>query len=151
VTAEEPFLVRLDAAAGVFAVAVLALGLALRFAPAVPVGVVTLASAYAALLGHEVDGLDTRAPVVAAVLFAIAELAYWSLELRGAVADEPGTYFRRVALLAIMLAGVIALGTVLLAVVEAVSAGGLAVELAGAVAAVTAVALVALAARRAPP
>jgi hypothetical protein len=151
VTAEEPFLVRLNATAGAFAVVVLAAGLALRFAPAVPVAVVVLAGAYAALLEHEVEGLDTRAPVVAATLFAIAELAYWSLELRGAVADEPGTYFRRAALLAIMLAGVIALGTVLLAVVEAVSAGGLAVELAGAAAAVTAVALVAFAARRAPP
>jgi hypothetical protein len=151
VTADEPFLVRLNAAAGVFAVVVLVAGLALRFAPAVPVAIVLLAGAYAALLGHEVNGLDTRAPVVAAALFAVAELSYWSLELRRAVADEPGTYFRRAALLAIMLAGVIALGTVLLTIVEAVSAGGLAVDLVGAAAAVAAVALVALSARRAPP
>ena len=149
-TADEPFLARLNAAAGVAAAVVLAAGLALRFAPAVPVALVLLAGAYAALLGHEVDGLDTRAPVVAAALFAVAELAYWSLELRGAVADEPGTYLRRAALLAVMLAGVVAIGIVLLAVVEAVSAGGLAVELVGAAAAVAAVALVALAARRAP-
>ena len=113
-------------------------------------GFAVLAGAYTALLGHEVDGLDTRAPVVAAALFGVAELAYWSLELRGAVADEPGTYFRRAALLALMLAGVVAIGIALLAVVEAVSAGGLAVELVGAAAAVAAVALVALAARRAP-
>ena len=142
---------RLDAAAGVFSVVVLAAGLAFRFAPAVAVAVVALAGAYTALLVHEVEGIDTRAPIVAAVLFATAELGYWSLELRGAVADEPGTYFRRAALLAIMLAGVIAFGTALLAVVEAVSAGGLAVELAGAAAAVTALALLAFAARRAPP
>jgi hypothetical protein len=150
VTAEEPFLVRLDAVAGVFAMVLLAVGVAFRFAPMVAVAVVALAAGYVALLGHEVEGLDTRAPIVAAVLFAIAELAYWSFELRSAVADEPGTYFRRAALIAGMLAGVIALGTALLAIVEAVRAGGLAVELAGAAAAVTAVALLALAARRAP-
>ena len=54
---------------------------------------------YVAVLGFE-DALDTRAPLVAGALFVVAELGYWSLELRGAVADEPGTYLRRVALLA---------------------------------------------------
>lgn len=151
VTADEPFLVRVNAAAGVLATVVLAAGVVLRFAPAVPVAVVLLGGAYAALLGHEVDGLDTRAPLVGAALFAAAELAYWSMELRSAVADEPGTYARRAALLAVSLGGVIAIGTVLLALVETVSAGGIAVELVGAVAAIAALALVALAARRAPP
>jgi hypothetical protein len=141
--------VRTNAAAGVAAALALAVGVAFRFTPVVPLAVLALAGAYAALLGHEVDRIDPRAPLVAAALLAAAELAYWSTELRGAVADEPGTYLRRAALLAIWLLGVIAVGTVLLAVVETVEAEGIAVELVGAAAAVVALALVALAARRA--
>jgi hypothetical protein len=151
VVADEPFLVKTNAVAGVAAAVVGAAAVVLRFAPAVPIAVVVLAAAYAALLGHEVDRIDARAPLVAAALFALSELAYWSTELRGAVADEPGTYLRRAALLAISLLGVILIGTVLLTLVETVDASGIAVEIIGAAAAVVALALVALSARRAPP
>ena len=126
----------------------LAAGLGLRFAPALPVAVAILGSEYVALLGFEGDALDTRAPVVAAALLAVAELGYWSLELRRPVAAEPGTSLRRLGLLAALLGGVVAVGVVLLVLVESVSAGGPAVDLLGAVAAVGALALLALAARR---
>ena len=126
----------------------LAAGLALRIALALPVAVVILGSEYVALLGFESEALDTRAPVVAAALLAVAELGYWSLELRRPVADEAGTSLRRLGLLAALLVGVLALGVVLLVLVEAVSAGGPAVDLLGAVAAVGALALLALAARQ---
>ena len=132
---------------GVAAGLVLAAGLALRIAMAVPVAVALLGAGYVMLLGFEGGGLDGRAPLVAAALLAVAELGYWSLELRGAVADEPGTYLRRLGLLAATLAGMTMIGVALLAVVESVDAGGVALDLVGAMAAVGAVALLALAAR----
>ena len=127
---------------------ILAAGLTLRVAAALSVAVAILGSEYVALLGFEGEALDTRAPVVAAALLAVAELGYWSLELRRPVADEAGTSLRRLGLLAGLLVGVVALGVVLLVLVEAVSAGGPAIDLLGAAAAIGALALLALAARR---
>jgi len=101
-----------------------------------------------ALLGFEGETLDVRAPLVAAALLAVAELSYWSFELRGAVTDEPGAYLRRTALLAAQLAGVTTAGVVLMAVVEVVEAGGPAIDVLGAVAAVGTLGLLALSARR---
>ncbi len=126
----------------------LAAGLVLRRPVVIPAAVCVLAAPYVAALGFEIDGLDTRAPLLAGLLFVTAELAYWSLELRGALADEPGTYLRRVALLAGLAVGAIAAGTVVLAVVEGVAARGTAVDIAGALAAVGAVALLMLAASK---
>ena len=145
--ADEELLARANAAAGLTALLLLAAGLTLRVAPALSVAVAILGSEYIALLGFEGEALDTRAPVVAAALLAVAELGYWSLELRGPVVDEAGTSLRRLGLLAALLVSMLALGVVLLALVEAVSAGGPAVDLIGAAAAVGAVALLALAAR----
>ena len=147
--AEADLLVKANATGAVAAALLLAAGLGLRIALAVPVVVAILGTEYVALLGFEGEALDTRAPVVAAALLAVAELGYWSLELRRPVADEAGTSLRRLGLLAVLLAGVLALGVVLLALVEAVSAGGPAVDLLGAVAAIGALALLALAARTA--
>ncbi|HUH15923.1 MAG TPA: hypothetical protein VML35_08570 [Gaiellaceae bacterium] len=126
----------------------LAAGLALRVAVAIPLAVALLGLEYVALLGFEGEALDLRAPFVAAALYAVAELGYWSLELRDAVADEAGTYLRRVALLAGLLLATVALGVGLLALVEAVTARGPALDVLGAAAAVGALALLALAARR---
>ena len=135
-------------AGGAAAALVLVAGLALRVAIAIPVAIAIVGVEYVALLAFEGEALDTRAPVVAAALLAVAELGYWSLELRRPVADEAGTSLRRLGLLAVLLAGVLALGVVLLTLVEAVSAGGPAVDVLGAAAAVGALALLAFAARR---
>lgn len=129
------------------AVVLLAASLRLRFPVLIPVAVAALGAEYVALLGFEGEALDARAPLVAASLLAVAELAYWSLELRGGVDDEPGTYLRRIALLVALLLGVAAFGIVVLAVVAAVPAQGPAFDVLGAVAAIGALALVALAAR----
>jgi hypothetical protein len=112
----------------------------------IPAAICVLAGPYVAALGFEIDGIDTRAPLLAGLLFVVAELAHWSLELRGTLADEPGTYLRRVALLAFLTVVTIAAGTVVLAVVEGVEARGVAIDLLGAAAAVGAIALLALAA-----
>jgi len=146
--ADEGVLVRANAAAAACAVLALTAGLILRFAVAVPIAVILVGAEYAAVLGFEGEEIDLRAPLVAAALFAVAELAYWSLELRGAVVDEAGTYLRRVSLLALLVVGTVALGTGLLAVVEAISTRGPAFDALGAAAAVGALALVAVAASR---
>jgi hypothetical protein len=145
--ADDSALTRANATAAGAAVLLLAAGLAVRFAVAIPVAVALLGAEYVALLGVEGGSLDTRAPLVGGALLCVAELAYWSLELRGAVADEAGTYLRRVSLLAALLLGVTCAGVVLLSVVEAVSAEGAVFDLLGALAAVGALTLVALAVR----
>lgn len=148
VAADESALTRANATAGGAAALLLAAGLGLRIAVAIPVAVALLGAEYVALLGFEGGALDARAPLVAGALLGVAELGYWSLELRGAVVDEAGTYLRRVALLATLLLGMMGAGVVLLSVVEAVAARGSAIDLAGALAAVGALAVLALAARR---
>jgi hypothetical protein len=145
--ADEGVLTRANAAAGATAALLLAAGLAVRVAVVVPVAVALLGAGYVALLGFEAESLDVHAPVVAAAVFAVAELAYWSLELRGAVADERGTYLRRLGLLAATLAAVTLLGVGVLAIVETVETSGVGADVLGAAAAIGAVALLALASR----
>lgn len=130
------------------AAALLVAGLVLRRTVAIPVALALLAAPYVVVLAFEVDALDERAPVVAAALLAVAELAYWSLELRGTLADEPGTYLRRASLLALLVVGTVLGGTAILALVAQVGARGAAVDAAGAAAALGALALLAVAASR---
>ena len=137
-----------NAAAGALAVTALAAGLALRLPVTVPLAVLLLGAGYAVSLGVEGGALDGRAPALAAALFLLAELAYWSLELREAVADEPGAYLRRIGLLSALALGALAIGAGLLAIVDAGERGGVALEAVGALAAVAALAIVALATRQ---
>ena len=138
------------AQSAVLATAVTVVGLAaalvLRRPAAIPFAIALLASPYVAILALETDGLDTAAPALAGALYLVAELAYWSLELRGHIADEAGTYLRRAAVLLGLVLTTVALGTGLLVVVEVVAARGAAVDVLGTVAAVGAIALLALAA-----
>lgn len=113
----------------------------------VPAAIGLLGLAYALRLLAEEDALDERAPLVAGALIAVAELSYWSLELRESVAEEAGAHLRRLGLVAVTTLGALALGVVLLALVDGVRAGGLAVEAIGVAAAVATLALVALASR----
>jgi len=140
-----------NVAAGSLAGLLLAAGSTLRLPVGVPLAVLALAAGYATSLGIEGEALDARAPVLAASLFLLAELAYWSLELREGVAEEPGAYGRRIGLLSALALGALALGAGLLAVVDAGERSGLAFEALGAVAAVAALALVALTTRRPEP
>jgi hypothetical protein len=137
-----------NATAAAFAVLVLAAGLLLRIPAAVPLAIVVVGLEYAAALAVQDDQLDPRAPVFAAALFAAAELGYWSLELRDVVADEPGAYLRRLGLLAALTLGTLVLGQVLLALVDVSERGGIVLEAIGVVAAVAALAIVAVSARR---
>jgi hypothetical protein len=131
---------------GGLAVLLLAAGLLPRLTFAIPLAIAFLGFEYALLLLFEDSTLDTRAPFVAAALYAVAELAYFALELRDAVSDEPGTYLRRIGFVATLSLVVVAVGLVILALAEASGRGGALVQLAGAIAAVGALALLARAA-----
>ena len=109
-------------------------------------GVLVIALPYVAILTLETESLDARAPFLGALLFGATELAYWSLELRGALTDEPGTYLRRIALIASLVFATFLGGTVVLALVEAFGAGGATVDALGAAAALAVLALLTLAA-----
>ena len=122
-------------AAGGLAVLVLATGLLLGWAATIPSALLLLGGGYALFLAVEDVALDLRAAGVAATLLVIAELAYWSLELRADVTDEPGSYGRRVAILALLGLGAMALTAGLLALVDVAGRGGVAIEIAGACAA----------------
>jgi hypothetical protein len=148
VLADDGYLARANVFLTVVAVVVLATGLVLDVPVTIPAAVALLGAEYVAVLGFETEALDTRAPLVAAALIAVAELASWSLELRVPVVDEPGTYLRRIALLATFLLGVVGFGAIVLTLVETVAAGGVAVDILGAAAALGALGLLALAARR---
>ena len=148
VLSEHEYVVHANLAVSGLALFVLMAALALNVAAIVPFAIGLLGVEYVVIVGFEAEALDTRAPLVAGALLAVAELAYWSLELRGSVVDEPGTYLRRVAVLASLVLGVVAVGIGALALVEAVSAGGVAIDILGAAAAIGVLALLALTAGR---
>jgi hypothetical protein len=101
-----------------------------------------LAAAYAVLLAIEEPSLDARAAGVAAMLVVIGELVGWARELAGATRDEPGGAWRRPIWIAGAAAGALALGWGLIALVDRLRADGLAVEAAGALAALAVLLLV---------
>ena len=147
-TADDEYLAQAALMTTSLAVAALAAALVLRRPAAVPAAIVLLASPYVAIVALEAEGIDTAAPALAAALYLVAELAYWSLELRGHISDEPGTYLRRASVLAGLVLLTIALGTGVLGLAQVIAARGTAVDALGAVAAAGAIALLALAAAR---
>lgn len=131
-------------AAGVGAVLV---GSVLRVAEAVPAGIGVVGAEYAAFLLLEHEELELAAPLVAAALVLSAELAHSALEpplvRAGFVLGS-----LRAARVAARVAGAAGIAVLVLAVSATEIRSGLAVELLGIVAAVTAIGLVALLAIR---
>jgi hypothetical protein len=134
-------------AVGGAAVFLLLVGLSLGRSAAVPWAIAGLGVAYAATLSG--DELDGRVPLYAAGLLVTAELAYWALRLRHGARDEPGMALRRVIGLLIAAVAALVAGTLLVAVGQVPLRGGLAVEAIGLAAAIGALAILLLAARRA--
>jgi hypothetical protein len=91
--------------------------------------------------------LDVAVPAVAAALLLCAELAYWSLEERTRWRGEEGEGMRRTALVALLGIGAFFVAALMLALVDAVRARSLALDLLGALAAVTVLATVLAVAR----
>jgi hypothetical protein len=75
-------------------------------------------------------------------LFLAAELAYWSLDERGRSVGDPGLGLRRAALVAASSLAIFVASSGLLVVDDEVRARGLALDLAGAMAAVSVIVIV---------
>ncbi len=133
-----------EAGVRVAAVAFLALvaAIALGWSPLVPIAAAIGGGLYAAELAIDDAPLDVVAPAVAAGLLLCTELAYWSLEERTRWRGEPGDGLRRAAFVALLGVGALLVAAVLLALVDAVRARGLALDLLGAAAAAAVVATV---------
>ena len=108
----------------------------------VPVAVTLVGGTYAAELAVDDAPLDLAAPAVAVGLFLAAELAYWSLDERSLSVGDPGLGLRRAALVAASGLAIFVASSGLLVVVDEVRARGLALDLAGALAAVGVIVIV---------
>jgi hypothetical protein len=102
----------------------------------VPVAVTVVGGTYAAGLAVDDAALDLAAPAVAVGLYLAAELGYWSLDERTRSVGDPGLGLRRAALVAAEGLVIFVVATALLVVVDEVRTRGLALDLAGSLAAV---------------
>jgi hypothetical protein len=114
----------------------------------VAVALLLLGAAYATTLVVDDLPLDGRSAIVGAALLAIGELAHLSLGARSAVTQEAGAAAHRVAWIAVLALGAMALCGVVLAVADLLQTGGIAIEVVGVAAALAAVGLLVLAARQ---
>lgn len=113
----------------------LAAALVLRRSALVGVGLFVLGAEYAAYFGVRGQDVDPRAPLYGIAFLAVAELAYAALELRAGKA-EPELTARRVATLALLALGSVAVGTLTLAAAATPIGGGVGLEAVGVAAAV---------------
>jgi len=130
---------------GIAAVALLALAVAAGFPSLIPWPLVLLAGAYAWKLGG--GSVDQWAPVYGGALLGIAELAYWSLELRGRAQEAERLTERRAGLIVALSLGAVAVGGLVLAATSLRIGTGIAIDTLGAAAAIAAVAVLAAVAR----
>jgi hypothetical protein len=137
------------AALGLLAVVAASSAVALGRPEPLVAALLLLGGAYAVILAIDEPPLDGRSAIVGALLLAIGELGYLSLDARTAVTDEAGTLARRIAWVMILVLLVLAAGATVLIVVDVFRTGGLVVEGVGVAAAATAVGLLVLAARSA--
>ena len=122
---------------GAVAFVALVAGVVLGWAPLIPVAAALAGGLYAIELAIADAPLDVAVPAVAAGLLLCTELAYWSLEERTRWHGEAGDGVRRSAFVALLGLAAFLVAASLLALVDAVRARGLALDLLGAVAAVT--------------
>jgi hypothetical protein len=133
--AEDDALVAIGLRVAVLALLALVASLALGWPALVPTSLVLLGGLYAAQLAVDDSTLDGAAPLFAAGLLTTAELGYWSLEEREPSTADPGEILRRVGFVALLVLGALLVAGLLLAFVDVVRAGGLALDLVGAAAA----------------
>ena len=109
-----------------------------------------LAAEYALALSVGDDrSVDAAAPIYAAGLLLLAELSYWSIELRIGGREDAALMLRRLGALAALAVVSVALGTVVIAATAVSLRTGLLWDALGAAAAVATLAIVARLARRA--
>ncbi len=130
------------------AVALLALGLAVRSGAILGWALAALGGEYAVLFAAQGPALDELTPVYAGAFVLVAELAFWSIERRVSAWSEPGLTEWRLVYLFGVSAGGAALSAVVLVLAAASGGGGVALEAIGVAAAIGALILVALLVRR---
>jgi hypothetical protein len=113
----------------------------------VPIGVAAAGGLYAAELAIDDAPIDMAAPAIATGLLFAAELAYWALDERHGLRGDPGDGLRRATFVALLGVGAFAVVAALLALADGIDARGLALDVVGAAAAVTALTTIALVAR----
>jgi hypothetical protein len=109
-----------------------------------PWSVVALASAYASALAVRDDPgvADGGAPLYGAGLLLVAELGYWSLDLRGPGREERRLLLRRAAALAALAFASVVLGALVLSLTAVDLGGGVVWDVVGVAAAAAALALI---------
>ena len=140
---------QLVAVPGVAALCVLAAAVVLGWPAAIAWALALLGTAYAtALAGKDAGAVDAVAPLYAGGLLLVAELSYWSLELRGSRREEPGAMLRRLVALTAFAALSVAIGGFVVLVTAAPAGSGLAWDAVGIAAVAATLAIVATLARR---
>ena len=127
---------------GAVAFVALVAGVVLGWPALIPLAAALAGGLYAAELALADAPLDTAATGIAAGLLLCTELGYWSLEERTRWLGQAGDGLRRAAFVALLGIAAFLVAATLLALVDAVRARGLALDLLGAVAAVTVLATV---------
>lgn len=144
--ADAPRLSELVVGIGASAIALAVLGLVRPWPSLVAAAVAAVGAAYAVELSLGPRTIDTWAPLVAAGLFLAAEVGFWSVE-PCAARPQRTVVIRRLVFLVAAAFTVALVGSVLLYATSGTS-GGLGLEALGVAAAVSALAIVALLARR---
>ena len=116
----------------------------------IPGSLVAPAAAYAAELALRDDGatVDAAAPLYGAGLLLLAELAYWSVELRGPQREERRLVLRRAGALTGLALGSIILGALVVTITAVPLGGGVVWNAVGVAAAAAALALIVRLVRR---
>jgi hypothetical protein len=131
------------------AVAVLlAAGAAWRYVSLAGVAVAILAAEYGLSLYHQRGPVDARAPLFAAGLLLLVELASWSAESHPLVRDDRAVLGFRLAVLGVVALAAVALGALVLLAAELPLAGPVARLALGVLAASTVLGLIATLSRR---
>jgi hypothetical protein len=137
------------AGVGALAAVGLVVTLAVGRPEGIAAGLLLLGAAYAVILVVDRPSLDARSAMIGAGLLAAGELGYLCLDARSAVTDEAGAAAHRLAWVALLVLLALALAGAVLAVVDLLRAGGIAIEVVGAGAAIAAVGLLVAAAHEA--
>jgi hypothetical protein len=139
----------LVAAPGAAALVVLAAAVVLGWPAAIAWALALLGTGYATGLAaaESASGVDAGAPLYAGGLLLVAELSYWSLELRGSRREEPGAMFRRLLALSALAALSVAIGGFVVLVTAAPARGGLVWDAFGVAAVAATLAIIAWLAR----
>jgi len=127
------------------ALALLAVGLTFSLTSLFPWPLVILAALYTWTLGG--GEVDQWSPVYAGAFLTLAELAYWSVELRGRAQDSERLTERRLVLIVVLALTGVAVSGFVLAATSLDIGSGIGIDLLGVVAAVAALVVVARLAR----